>query len=287
MELYETERDGDLATTYGNHDAAACAGFFSAWADALAGRTETAARVLDTAVAHARDLAHPFTLAVTLVSAAGVLDVSRNAGAARVRASEAAAIAREHSFGLMRAWASTYEGRALVDLGESDRGLSMMREGVAAGRATGSSLFQSFQLALLAEAQLRNHLYDESAQSLDEAFALSGHIGERLSASELHRVRGELRLATSRDRESRRHAEDDFRAAIEISRTQGAKLLTLRASVSLGRLLAGTSRSAEALGLLRAAHREVTEGRDLPDVTEATALLTAAEPLVAYDSNDQ
>jgi tetratricopeptide (TPR) repeat protein len=240
----------------------------------LAGRTETAARGLDAAISHARDLAHPFTLAVTLVSAAGVLDVSRDAGAARERASEAAAIAREHNFGLMRAWASTYEGRALFDLGDRDRGLAMMREGMAAGRATGSSLFQSFQLALLAEAQLRNGLHDESAQSLDVAFALSEHIGERLSASELHRVRGELRLATSRAVASRRHAEDDFRAAIEISRAQGAKLLTLRSSVSLARLLARTTRSAEALALLAAALRDVTEGRELLDVTEATALLT-------------
>jgi hypothetical protein len=154
--------------TYGNHDAAACAGFFSAWADALAGRTETAARALDTAIAHARDLGHPFTLAITLAGAAGVLNVSRDAVAARERASEGAAIARDHSFSLMLAWASTYEGRALADLGEADRGLSMMREGVAAGRVTGSSLFESFQLALFAEAQLRKDLYDESAQTLNE-----------------------------------------------------------------------------------------------------------------------
>ena len=162
----------------------------------------------------------------------------------------------------------------------------MMREGVAAGRVTGSSLFESFQLALLAEAQLRKDLYHESAQTLDEAVAVSERSGEQFSASEVRRLKGELRLATSHDAESRRRAEDDFRAAIEISRTLGAKLLTLRASVSLTRLLACTTRSAEPLALLAAARREVTEGGDLPDVTEATALLTAAPTLVAYDSTD-
>ncbi len=226
LELYDGERDGALAMTYGNHDAAACAGVFSAWAHALAGRTETAARALDTAIAHA-------------------------------------------------------------DLGEAERGLSMMREGVAAGRATGSSLFESFQLALFAEAQLRKRLYDESAETLDEAFAVSGRFGEQFSTSELRRLKGELRLARSCDAESRRGAEEDFRAAIEISRTLGAKLLTLRASVSLARLLACTTRSAEALALVAAARAEVTEGGDLPDVTEATALLTAAKTLLAYDSTDQ
>jgi hypothetical protein len=79
---------------------------------------------------------------------------------ARPAAAQGAAIARDHSFGLMLAWASTYEGRALADLGEADQGLSMMREGVVAGRVTGSSLFESFQLALFAEAQLRKGLYD-------------------------------------------------------------------------------------------------------------------------------
>ena len=44
LELYDGERDSALAMTYGNHDAATCAGVFSAWADALAGRTESAAR---------------------------------------------------------------------------------------------------------------------------------------------------------------------------------------------------------------------------------------------------
>jgi hypothetical protein len=92
-----------------------------AWADALAGRTATAARGLDAAIARAREVAHPFTLAVTLEGAAGVFCMSRNAVATRQLASEAGALAQEHSFGLMRAWASIYEGRALVEGTEGSR----------------------------------------------------------------------------------------------------------------------------------------------------------------------
>jgi DNA-binding winged helix-turn-helix (wHTH) protein len=275
MELYEPERDAALAVTYGNHDAAACAGCNTAWADALAGRTATAARGLDAAIAHARDLDHPFSLAMALAAAAAVFNVTRDSARARECASQAGAIAREHSFGLLHAWASTHEGRALFDLGAADRGLAMMRKGVAAVRATGSLLHASTQLVLLADAQLGSRLLDESAQSLDEAFVVSEHVGERLCVSELHRVRGELRLAKSRDLDSCAHAEDEFRAAIDISRAQGAHLLTLRASVSLARLLARTARSGEAGALLAAARREVLEGEDLPDVAEATALAKA------------
>ena len=275
LELYEPERDAALALTYGNHDPATCAQSFTARADALAGRTATAARGFDAAIAHVRELDHPFSLAVCLEVAAEVFNMSRDSARARECASEAGGIAREHSFVLLCAWASTQEGRALFDLGAADRGLAMMAEGVTAARATGSKLHLPFQLVLLAEAQLRSRLLHQSAQSLDEAFALSERIGERLCVSELHRVRGELRLAMSRDLDSCAHAEDDFRAAIAISRAQGAHLLTLRASVSLARLLARTARNAEAGPLLAAARREVIEGEDLPDVAEATALRNA------------
>ena len=275
LELYEPERDAGLGVVYGNHDAGACAACFTAWADALAGRAATAARGVDAAIAHARELDHPFSLAVTLIVAAEVFSVSRDSARARGHASEAGAIAREHSFGLLRAWASTYEGRALFDLGVRERGLAMMGEGVAAARATGSLLHAPTQLVLLAEAQLGSRLFDQAAQSLDEAFAVSERIGERLCVSELHRVRGELRLAMSRTLDSCAQAEDEFRAAIDISRAQGAHLLTLRASVSLARLLGRTDRSAEAGALLGAARGEVIEGEDLPDVAEATKLRNA------------
>jgi predicted ATPase len=201
--------------------------------------------------------------------------VSRDSARAREHASEAGAIAREHDFGLLRAWASIREGRALFDQGATIRGLTMMDEGVAAWRTTGSLLHGPSLLVLFSEAQLRRGLLGQSTQSLNEAFALSDRIGERFCLSELHRVRGELRLAKSRDRDSCAHAEDDFRAAIDISRGQGAHLLTLRASVSLARLLARTGRSTEAGTLLAAARCDVTEGDDLPDVAEATALQTA------------
>jgi predicted ATPase len=247
-----------------------------AQADALAGRTATAARGFDAIVAHERKQGHPFSLAVSLIAAAKVFALSRDSARAREHAAEAGAISREHSFGLFSAWASTYEGRALFDLGDVDHGLEMMRKGMAAVRATGSLLHQPFQLALLAEALLRDGLLDDSAESLREAFVICERIGERLSMSELHRVRGELRLAMSDDLASRGEAEDDFRTAIDISRAQGAHLLTLRATVSLARLLARTARSAEAVALVAAARPEIVEGEDHPDVAEATAVLNGA-----------
>jgi hypothetical protein len=91
--------------------------------------------------------------------------------------------------------------------------------------------------------------------------------------AELRRIKGELRLARSCDSAARRAAEEDLRAAVEISRAQGATLLALRGSVGLANLLAGTAQSDEALAVLARLRNEICEARDLPDVAEATARL--------------
>jgi DNA-binding winged helix-turn-helix (wHTH) protein len=282
LALCGANTDGGLAMTYGctlhdahltTHHTGVCGALFSAWVDALAGRPATAERSLDAAVAHARDLAHPYTLALSLVLAAGALHVSRNADAAWQRAAEAAAIADEHDFRILRAWASIYEGCALAGLGDSDQGLTRIREGLGASRDACLSLFQPFQLGLAADAHLRSGRLEECAQNLEAALGISDRVGDRLWLAELHRIKGELRLATSSDCASRLAAEQDFRAALAISRAQGATLLALRASRDLAQLLAGTPQGAEALTVLATIRDEVPEARDLPDGAEATALM--------------
>jgi DNA-binding winged helix-turn-helix (wHTH) protein len=257
--------------SFRNHDALLCSGFFEAWADALAGRTEAAERGMDVVVSHARGLADPFTLAVALAFAGATFVTTRNAHAARVHAAEAAALARDHGFHLVFAWASIYEGRALADDGRAAAGLVLMREGLAAARMIGAPLFQAFQLALLAEIQCREGLYAESALSLQEAESITARTGERLSIAEVHRVKAELQLALATDTASRGRAETDLRTSIAVAREQGAHLVGLRSAVTLGRLLADAGRAGEARDLLRAALSRVSG--DPPDVAAARALL--------------
>lgn len=265
--------------SFRNHHALVCSGFFEAWADALAGRTEAARLGIQAVVVRARELADPFTLAVALVFAGATFATARNAHATRVHAAEAAALARDHGFHLVFAWASIYEGRALADDGRAAAGLALMREGLAAARMTGAPLFQAFQLALLAETQCREGLYAESALSLQEAESIAGRTGERLSVAEVHRVKAELHLAMATDTASRARAETDLRTAMAVAQEQGAYLLALRAAVTLGGLLADAGRGGEALDVLRPALSRVSG--EPPDVAAAKALLdcvTASGP---------
>jgi adenylate cyclase len=68
-------------------------------------------------------------------------------------------------------------------------------------------------------------------------------------------------------------AEGYFLKAIEIARRQEAKLLELRAVMSLARLWQHQGKNAEAKSMLAEIYGWFTEGFDTPDLQAAQALL--------------
>ncbi len=68
-------------------------------------------------------------------------------------------------------------------------------------------------------------------------------------------------------------AENSFRRAIEIARTQSARMWELRATTSLARLLDEQGKRAEARDLLAPLYGWFTEGFDTADLKDAKALL--------------
>ena len=219
-----------------DHHAAVCAGFFAAWADGLAGRTENAKRTVDGVITHARDVGHPYSLVVALVLSAGALAAGGDAIDTRRYASEGAALAKEHGFDALRAWAHVYEGWAATQVGDVDAGIRVIHTGLDTLRDTALWLFRPFQLSLAAQVELANGMFDRAAETLKEAFAIADRVGDRLATAELHRLRGELRLATCRASDASRQAECDFQAALGIATAQGADLVRSRALASLARL---------------------------------------------------
>lgn len=156
------------------------------------GRADEAASVMANGVALARELSHPFSLAMALIHASA-LHLERGAAfAGRDHGMEALAIAREQSFSLLSSWASCYAGASRVALGELREGLAMIRDGVAGARATGSQMFHSHILALLAKALAATGARDEAARTIDEALQSSAETGEAFCLPELHRLKREL-----------------------------------------------------------------------------------------------
>jgi len=171
-------------------------------------------------------------------------------------------------FPFWRAQGLFFRGLAKVREGELEEGLSTMREGFTAWRATGQECWISFFMAFEAEAEaLRGHA-DIALSILDEALRISRACGENWFEAELICHRGEL----FRDRDPS-NAEALFREALEIAQRQHAKLWELRAAVSLARLRRDQGRCDEARDLLAPVYGWFTEGFNTADLKEARGLL--------------
>jgi predicted ATPase len=110
----------------------------------------------------------------------------------------------------------------------------------------------------------------ESQNSLAEAARIVAATGERfLEAELLHRLPGDL-LNAAGDRSA---AERRYRQAIAVAGRQSAKLLQLRASISLARLWRDQGKLTEARDLLSPIYTWFTEGFDATDLEDAKELM--------------
>jgi DNA-binding winged helix-turn-helix (wHTH) protein/predicted ATPase len=272
---YRTDRHAAMAPTYGSHDVGVCAHIFLARALALLGEPDAAIRTSNRAITLAREL-DQFSVALSHLFAAAVAQSLRDHERVRRHAAAAVAVAREQDFRLLLAWSTTFEGWAHVLQERREEGLAGIAHGLAEARAIRSDQTQSHFLGMLADAQLRCGQAAAGLQALDEAFAVAERTEERFWESELHRIRGELLLLLANPGAAR-DAEHAFLEAVKIAKAQEARLLGLRAAVSLGRLWRQLGRSAEARQIVTAAREEIAGGVALPDLTEATTLLSELE----------
>jgi predicted ATPase len=184
-------------------------------------------------------------------------------------AGQLVAVATEQSYPHWRGEGTAFRGWVDVKNGAVAEGISLLRIGIAAYRATGAELYVPHHLAVLARACDIAGQFDEALSLLDDALRIVERTGERWFAAELFRYKGQLQLRQGRSAA----AEELYRQALNIARIQGARLWELRAAVSLARLRRDHGRHAAARELLAPVYGWFTEGFDTPDLKEAKGLL--------------
>lgn len=178
-------------------------------------------------------------------------------------------LSREQRFPFFLALASCGEGWTWMHRGDPEQGIPCIHEALENHKAIGTRLPRSYWLTYLIEVYLRVGRIQEGLATVEEALGLSSAQLDVYYDAELYRLRGELLLRVP-DPEG---AEAAFLRALEIARQQGARALELRAATSLGRLLQGQGRSAEARPPLAAAVAACREGGETLDLAEARELL--------------
>jgi len=151
------------------------------------------------AVEAARRLAHPPSLASSLSIGARVLSLIGDDATLEEWGGQLVAVATEHSYPHWRGEGTAFRGWVNVKNGAVAEGISLLRDGIAAYRATGAELYiphhlVPHHLALLASACDIAAQFAEAMSLLDNALRIVERTGERWFAAELYRRKGELQL---------------------------------------------------------------------------------------------
>jgi predicted ATPase len=269
--LYDPEDHPDFLYEYGQ-DIGAATLCYLCWALWHLGYVDQASKVAIEAVARAKTLSHPHTLAYTICHAQGMMDIFRRSPAdARIYAGQVVSLCTEHAFPFWAAGGRILDGWAATCLGEIDQGIELLRSGLDAWQETGALLWLPIFLSLEAEAHVKAGQVDAAAHVIEQAITTSKETGECWAIAEILRVKASI-LSTL-GRSAAKEIESVLRESVEISRRQHARCFELRSVCDLARLWKRQGREEEALKLLQSIYNQFTEGFDTADLLEAKVLL--------------
>jgi predicted ATPase len=235
------------------------------------GYPDQALNRIEKALSLAQESSHPFTLAHVLSTSAELRHCRREFKEVSELAGRNVVLSIEQRFPLWIGAAYCEQGWVLASEGHVRDGITKMQEGMALVRRTGSRARRPYHQLNLTELYLRAGMIREGLAEVDEALSASYDSLSHYYLAELHRLRGELLLRSSR--EKRAEAESCFRRALDVARDQSARSLELRAAMSLGRLCAANGRKKEAREVVEGTFDSFTEGLETADLREAKALL--------------
>ena len=221
------------------------------------------------AIAEARRLPHPPTLAMSLGMDALLLSIIGDDIGLGQRVDGLVTIATDQGFPFYGATGAIFRGWVKAKNADVTEGLSLVRSGSNAYCATGATVWMPLYIALLAGVCEIAGQIEEAAARLDQALQLAERTGERWFAAELYRQKGGLLLRQGHPEA----AEERYRKALSVAREQEAKLWELRAATSLARLWRGQGRCDTARDPLAPVYGWFTEGFAIPDLKAAKMLL--------------
>jgi predicted ATPase len=152
-----------------------------------------------------------------------------------------------------------------------EKNVGAIRAALDALRKSGGHTGNSAHISHLAEALLIAGDLAGAEAALEDGFAFVAQSEERYWLADLHRLQGQAAL--KRPEPDRLRAEACFVKAIEIARSQEARLLQLRAATDLAQLWRDTRSDSDPRALLEPILATIEGGETARDVRNARALL--------------
>ncbi|MFN8482272.1 MAG: AAA family ATPase [Anaerolineae bacterium] len=269
LRLYDTQPAASFDLLMGLDEKVTCLTWL-AWTIWPLGYADQGARYSEAAIARARQLGQPATLAFALaIDGALFHSFRREPEAAQAHQQELLGLAAANGLVVFQVLARITEGLSLTEQGQVEQGIAQIRQGTAAWQAMGTATGRVMHLEVLARAYRAAGQIEQALGTVDEALTLIEQVGLRFGEAKLWRLRGELLWLEGADQAQ---AEACFQRAITVAQQQGARLWELRATVSLARLWRRQGRTDEARAILAAIYDWFTEGFDTLDLIEARAV---------------
>ena len=270
LAMYDREKHRKLALLYGQ-DPGVWGGSFLGWCLWFLGFPDQAVKRAEEAVALAREIEHPLSIAASTSYLAIIHNYRGEYAIARRLTDQALEISTEHKLALWVTMSKIQRGWALVGSDDPTTGLEALKEGVAGWTKSGAKGGLTYFLSGLVWGLWQAGRLDEASRNLAEAEALVAQMHETYFEPELCRLRGEITLA--QDPKSEAAAEESFRRGLSVAQSQRARAWELRLATSLGRLFSRQGRTAEAKSLLQPICDWFVEGETTADLRTARALL--------------
>jgi len=217
-----------------------------------------------------QDLDQPFNQALVSAYLALLQQLRADEAVAREHADQALALTGKYQTPYYRAWATILVSYALALEQPDEERIGHLRESISEFKASSARLRLPYFLSLLAQVCGKAGRAEEGLACINEALSEARTHNERWWDAELHRLRGELLLLNDADASD---GETAILRSISIARSQQARSLELRATMSLARLWITQNRVDDARRLLGDAYSWFTEGFDTPDLQAARLLL--------------
>lgn len=248
--LTDRDRDEPRETTlrFGQDRIVAALAHFSlvSW---LVGEPDRAVAVGQEALARARELSHPFSVAFALLYAAIIRSFRNEPTAVEEHTRSLAALCEEQGFAYRLAQSHILDGWVRATRDRDASAIPVIQLGIEKTRATGAQVLLPYYMALLADACLVVRQIPAGLTAVREALSVVQRTQECFFQAELERLHGELLLMSGADPG---HAYTWFTQAFATARRQGAHSFALRT----------------ATGLLRVAPEGTVDRRQILDVVQ-------------------
>ncbi|HEX7797436.1 MAG TPA: AAA family ATPase [Vicinamibacterales bacterium] len=250
----------------------------TAFADWMLGFPDRGVQRMQDALTQVKTLGHPFSTAYAGHFAAAFHMDRREHAAVRSLEEAVGPLSQENGFVWFLLMAKTHRAWVSADLEGDERALLQLNEAIVFASTIGARIRLPAYLGAIAAVHGHFERATKGLALVADTIAANAESGQRFWDAELHRIEGALLLQadgvdSTLSAAAAAAAESRFHTAIRIAREQKARILELRASVSLSRLWDRQGKSRDAHGLLSAIYGGFTEGFNTPDLLEAKSLL--------------